>query len=119
MAGALADIVPLAVGVALSPLPILAMLLMLLSEHEIANARAFLIGWAGTLAVLATAALLTGLSVRTSDPSGSVRAAEVVTGIVLLAAAAILWRRRRRPERSASRWLHVLDGITPLRAGAL
>ena len=119
MTGALADIVPLAVGVAFSPLPILALLLMLLSEHEIANARAFVIGWTGTLAALATAALLTGLSFHTSDPSRAVRAAEIATGVVLLAAAAVLWRRGRGSQERASRWLRAFDGITPLRAGAL
>lgn len=114
MAHALADVVPLALGVALSPLPVAALLLMLLSEHEIANARAFVVGWAGTLAVLAGAAAVSGLSFRASDPPPAVHAVELATGVALLAAAGLVWRRRPRTaaERPPSRWLTAVDGIS-------
>lgn len=121
MRHALADVAPLAAGVALSPLPVGALLLMLLSEHEIANARAFVLGWAGTLAVLAGAAAVSGLSFRASDPPPAVHAVELASGVALLAAASVVWRRRTHATagRRQSRWLAAVDGISQPRAFAL
>ena len=60
MGQALGQVLPLAVGVALSPIPIIAVILMLFSERATVNGLAFLFGWivgiAGALAILATIA---------------------------------------------------------------
>src|SRR4051794_24166784 len=119
MAGALSDVIPLALVVALSPLPVLAALLMLLSAHELANARAFLLGWTTSLAAVTTAAVLAGASVHASDPPLLVRAGEGVTGAALLVVAGLAWRGRRRPSLRGSRWLAAVDGITAPRACGL
>src|SRR3954463_1959881 len=119
MAGALSDVIPLALVVALSPLPILVMLLMLLSAHELANARAFLLGWTTSLAAVTTAAVLAGVSLHASDPPSPVRAGEGVTGAALLVVAVLAWRGRRRPSLRGSRWLAAVDGITAPRACGL
>src|SRR4051812_14489744 len=119
MAGALSDVIPLALVVALSPLPILVLLLMLLSAHELANARAFLLGWTTSLAAVTTAAVLAGVSLHASDPPLLVRVGEGVTGAALLVVAVLAWRGRRRPALRGSRWLAAVDGITAPRACGL
>jgi hypothetical protein len=116
MGDAARDVTPLAVGVALSPLPILAFLLMLLSEREVANARAFLAGWVITLASVATLAALVGLDLRSANPPTVIRIAEVASGLALIAAAVVTWRRR---TATAPRWLHAVDAISPGRASVL
>ena len=45
MGQAIGDLLPAAVGVAISPLPIVAVVLMLVSARGRANGPAFLIGW--------------------------------------------------------------------------
>ena len=45
MGRAIGELLPSAVGVAISPLPIVAMVLMLVSAHGRANGPAFLLGW--------------------------------------------------------------------------
>jgi Sap, sulfolipid-1-addressing protein len=121
VARALADVIPLALGVALSPLPILAVLLMLLSRNELGNARAFLVGWTVTIAALAAAAVIASVDVHVSDPPQIFSVAEVATGVGLLAAAVIAWRRRAIAGRAHGepRWLSVVDEISPLRACGL
>jgi hypothetical protein len=112
---ALTDLIPLALGVALSPLPVLALLLMLMSRDELRNGRAFAAGWIGALVGVATASTLVGIHVRASDPPRAIRVAELVTGLILLLAAGIAWRRRRTALR-APRWLLAADAISPMGA---
>jgi hypothetical protein len=52
MGPAIGDVLPLALGVALSPIPIIAVILMLLSPQASKNGPAFLVGWVGGLAVV-------------------------------------------------------------------
>jgi len=121
MTRALTDIIPLAAGVALSPLPIAALLLMLLSEHETANGRAFVLGWIGAVGGLASATVIAQVSFNPSNPPTTVKAAELAIGLVLLAGSAIAWRRRPRTaaEQRSSRWLAATDGISQPGAAAL
>ena len=47
----LGDILPLAIGVAISPVPIIAVILMLFSAKAKSNGLAFLVGWVGALVI--------------------------------------------------------------------
>ena len=61
MGPALGDVLPLAAAVALFPIPVLAIILMLLSPRGATSVPAFLLGWVGGIvAIVAVAALLTG-----------------------------------------------------------
>lgn len=115
--GALNDLVPLAIGVAVSPLPVLAVVLMLLSDRGTPNALGFLAGWAfGLVAVLsATAALGLG-SGGTDTPTWA--AIEVGLGVFLLLLAAVAWSRRPRPGqvREPPRWLEIVERMSPPQA---
>jgi hypothetical protein len=50
MGPAIGDVLPLALGVALSPIPIIAVILMLLSPKAQENGAAFLVGWVAGIA---------------------------------------------------------------------
>ena len=63
-AGSLGSLLPLAIGIAISPIPIIACILMLFSARARANGPAFLIGW------VAGIALVTLLVFRLSEPPG-------------------------------------------------
>ena len=75
MGRAIGELLPSAVGVGISPLPIVAMVLMLVSAHGRANGPAFLLGWvAGVLGAGAILLVVAGAPARTRtalQPTGS------------------------------------------------
>ena len=104
---------PMAVGVALSPLPIAAVVTMLLSARP-NNASAFLLGWTtGILCIGGIVFLIPGLDTARGEPtalSGWVRLA--VGGILLVLA---VWQWRQRPSANdpveAPKAISRLDSI--------
>ena len=52
MGQAISDILPLAIGVMISPIPIIAVILMLFSARARSNGPAFLLGWVVGLTIL-------------------------------------------------------------------
>jgi len=65
---AIGDVLPLALGVAISPIPIIAVILMLLSPKARENGPAFLLGWVAGLAVVSI--LVSALSGNAGIGSG-------------------------------------------------
>jgi hypothetical protein len=123
MASVLGALLPLAVVVALSPVPIVAVILMLLAPRAGGTGVGFLLGWVVGIAGVTTGVLLlTG-----SDPGGrggppSVASwIELVVGASLLLLAARQWWSRPAPgeEPILPGWLAVLDRLTAVRAGGL
>ena len=110
-----------AVGVALSPLPILAMLLVLGGRHPVAHGVAFWIAWTIGIAAptIAFVVLAERVGVR-SDEHTAIAVAEIAIGLAFLSLAARLVFGRR-PDRSGSspRWLEALDRSGPVRSAAL
>jgi hypothetical protein len=121
---AIGDSLPLAIGVAISPVPIIAIILMLLSKRAGANSAAFLVGWVAgiavavsvVVAVAGTATLQTG-----SGPTTTVSWIKIGLGVLLLLAGVRDWRRRPRAGEHPTlpKWLTSIDGITPPKAGGL
>ena len=75
MGQAIGDSLPLAIGVAISPIPIIAIILMLLSKRAGANGTSFLIGWlVGIAAVLSVVVAISGTATlgTSSDPATGV-----------------------------------------------
>jgi hypothetical protein len=121
---AIGDSLPLAIGVAISPIPIIAIILMLLSKRAGANGAAFLIGWFVGIAVVlsATVAIAGSASVGTSaDPTTGVSWVKVVLGVLLLAVGLRDWRARPKGDDAPAlpKWLTTIESITPLKAGGL
>ena len=110
-----------AVGVALSPLPILAMLLVLGGRRPVVHGAAFWIAW--TIGVAAPTIAFVVVAERAhaiDDEHAAIAVAEIAIGVVFLAVAARLaFGRRPEPSDASPRWLDALDRSGPLRAAAL
>lgn len=123
MTEALAEITPIAIAIAISPIPIVAVILMLLSERGVANAAGFLVGWIVALLLVAGVAAALGLSIAHTDddPSLGATVARLVLAAVLLLVAARRWRGRPRhgEEVTPPAWLNTVSNIDTGKATAL
>ena len=110
-----------AIGVALSPLPILAMLLVLGGRRPRAAGSAFWLAW--TLGVAAPTLAFVVAAERTDATdggSGAIAAAEIAVGIVFLAVGVRLVLVPRPPRSDeVPAWLEALDTSGPRRAATL
>jgi len=91
VADALGQSLPIAVGVMVSPLPIVAVVLMLVSGSARANAIAFTLAWFATI------------------------------GVLLLLLAVRQWQGRPRGDAEATTpaWMAAVDAFTPVKAAGL
>jgi hypothetical protein len=117
---AIGQVLPAAVGVALSPFPIIAVVLVLGTPRARPNGLAFAAGWIVGLALVTAVGILVtgGADDPASDASTVVSWVRVVLGVALIAAAGRKWRSRARPgeEPATPAWMASLDGIGPSRA---
>ena len=124
MGSAIGSILPLALGVAISPIPIIAAILMLLTPKAGSTATSFAAGWvlgiAGGYAVLVVIASAAGLDSGSGGNSGTATI-KIVLGVLLLILAAKQWRGRPRPgeEPELPAWLAAIDKVTPAKAFGL
>ncbi|MFZ0041556.1 MAG: GAP family protein [Solirubrobacteraceae bacterium] len=114
MGQAIGQTLPFAVGVAISPVPIIGVVLMLATPRARANGPAFLAGWVGGLAILGTIVLLvsSGASASSSgSPATWVSILKLVVGAALLALAVKDWRGRPRgsDEAALPKWMQAID----------
>ena len=121
---AIGGVLPFAVGVALSPMPIVAMLLMLLTPRARATGTSFLLGWIAGVAVAGAVVLAVLGSAGASDsgaPATWTGWLKVVLGVALLGLAVREWRRRPGPAEEPARppWMAALDSVTPVKAAGL
>ncbi|MGN6241070.1 MAG: GAP family protein [Cellulosimicrobium cellulans] len=123
MGAAIGQSLPVAVGVLISPLPIVAVVLMLVSGRAKANAFSFLVGWFVAVgAVTLLVATLAGAA--TPDDEGPPLWAailKIVLGVLLLLLAVKQWRGRPRAgvEPPAPKWMSAIDAFTPVKAAGL
>jgi threonine/homoserine/homoserine lactone efflux protein len=124
MGEAIGQVLPLGVGVALSPIPIVGVVLMLGTSRARANGLAFTLGWILGLALVGTVVLLVSAGAEASEkgqPADWVNTLKLVLGVVLLGLAVRRWRNRPRageePELPA--WMQTIDRFTNARAAAL
>ncbi len=118
----IADVLPLAVGVLVSPIPIIAIILMLFSPGARSNGPAFLLGWVVGLG--AVSAIVYAIS-NGADVSGSSGASDS-TSVVKMVLGGVLvlmgFRHWRKPPVKAFGLAVVLSAVNPknliLTAGA-
>jgi hypothetical protein len=92
---AIAESLPMAVGVALSPVPIAAVLIMLLTARARTNGPAFLVGWVlGIGAVGLVVFLMPGLETSRGEPTRLAGFARIVLGTLLVALSVRQWSNR-------------------------
>jgi threonine/homoserine/homoserine lactone efflux protein len=99
---AIGGVLPTAVGVAVSPLPIVAVVLMLVTPHGRVNGPAFIVGWWAGLAVVGALVLsLSSGAGASSDgaPATWVSWLKLVLGLLMLLVAARQWRSRPQGDK--------------------
>ncbi|WP_264030882.1 GAP family protein [Cellulosimicrobium sp. SH8] len=123
MGAAIGQSLPVAVGVLISPLPIVAVVLMLVSGRAKANAFSFLVGWFVAVgAVTLLVATLAGAATPDDDgPPLWAAILKIVLGVLLLLLAVKQWRGRPRAgvEPPAPKWMAAIDAFTPVKAAGL
>ena len=110
-------ILPLAIGVAISPIPIIAAILMLLSPRARSTGVGFLLGWLVGVIVAVTVFTLLAAVLPENDPDASKPIAgtiQLILGILLLLLAVRQWRSRpkRGEEPALPKWMSAIDSMT-------
>lgn len=121
MGNAVGDILPLALGVAISPIPIIAVILMLLSPRARTNGPAFLFGWlAGLAAVSIAVTALSGSAGLGSGGGGSATGSliKMLLGLLLVGLSVRDFRNRPRPGEPPPLpgWMRAIDSATAVKA---
>jgi threonine/homoserine/homoserine lactone efflux protein len=118
------DLLPVALGVAISPVPIIAVILMLLAPHAKAASIAFLVGWVAGIAVVVGLVVLVMGPVdgsTSSDPPTWVSVLKLVLGAAVVLLGAKEWRSRPHGGEKATlpKWMSAIDSVTPVKAFGL
>jgi hypothetical protein len=114
----LGPVIAPALGIAISPVSIIAVILLLLSPQARTASLGSLLGWTTGIvaAVTAFALLSVVVPVRVPGVAHTVLAViQLVVGLLLLGLAAVQWHRRSRPDGGARRtpaWMRAIDSAT-------
>ena len=124
MGQGISAVLTFAIGVAISPVPIIAVILMLFSQRARVNGPAFLLGWVVALAALSTVVYVVshdGNVATSSTASDSVSWGKIVLGVALLALARRNWRKRPAPgeQPAMPKWLATVESVSPVKAFGL
>jgi len=117
MGAVIGEILPLALGVAISPIPIIAAILMLLSPRARVTSVGFLLGWVLGIVVAVTVFTLLSsiLPEQDSDASNPAQGTiQLILGALLLLLAVGQWRKRPRRgvEPAMPKWMQAIDKMT-------
>jgi threonine/homoserine/homoserine lactone efflux protein len=121
MGEAIGQMLPTAVGVAISPLPIVAVVLMLVTPRGRVNGAAFVLGWIAGLAIAGAIVLVAAGGANASEdgePATWVSVLKLLLGLgaLLLGARQFRGRPREGEAPEAPKWMRALDAFTPPRA---
>jgi hypothetical protein len=121
---ALGQVLGQAAGIILSPLPIVAVILMLFTARSKVDSLSFLVGWMAGLAIVG--AVVLSLSdaadvTSNSDASNSSGGVSIGLGVLCIVIALRHWRKRPRPGEHPDppKWMARIDGLGPVAALAL
>lgn len=113
---AIGDLLPSAVGVALSPVPIVAVILMLGTPRARTTGSAFAVGWIAGLVIVSIIVLLVagGADDPDSGADTTVSIIKLLLGTLFLALATKQWQARPRPghEPELPGWMAAVDDFT-------
>jgi len=132
------SLLPVALGIVMSPLAIMALVAVLLSDRARQNGVAYLLGWTVAIVVVLAVSLLLfalgGIDDR-GEPPAWTYGVRLLLGVLLALAAVVVYRRgRARVVAMASAvtpsdvveaapqlpgWLHAVASFTPARSAAL
>ena len=116
MGSVIGEILPLAVGIAISPIPIIAVILMLLSPRAKGTSLGFMIGWiAGIVVAIVVFSLLSSvIPQQTGGGSPVAGVIKIILGLLLLFMAFRQWRGRpaKGEEAAMPKWMSAIDSMT-------
>ncbi|MFF3729186.1 GAP family protein [Streptomyces sp. NPDC002476] len=118
MGHAVGDVLGLAAGVTISPLPVVAVILLLTTPRGRLNGALFSVGWILGLALLGAIMLAVGGPGDASankHPAAWVGALKLALGVLLVLLAAHQWRHRPTDPTEARlpKWMAAIDRFTP------
>ncbi|MFQ6854873.1 GAP family protein [Streptomyces sp. 35M1] len=124
MGDAIGQMLASAVGIAISPLPLIAVVLMLATPRGKANGTAFALGWMITLGVITTAVVLAGSGAGADDggtPATWTYWLKLALGALFLLMGAKQWKDRPKEgeEHRMPGWMRAIDTFTPGKAAGL
>ena len=121
MGDAIGQVLSFGVGVAISPIPIVGVILMLATPRARSNGLAFLAGWIAGLAGVGAVVLLVSSGADASDqgaPADWASVLKIVLGALLLGVAVKEWRGRPTSGQEAELpgWMKTIDQFTAAKA---
>jgi threonine/homoserine/homoserine lactone efflux protein len=121
MSEAIGGSLPLALGIALSPVPIIAVVLMLTSRKAKVNGPLFVLGWLIGLGIIGAIVLTlagSGGASESGSPAAWVSWLEIALGILLLLVAVRQFRSRPHGDEQAQmpKWMATIDETSPVAA---
>jgi hypothetical protein len=124
MGQGISEVLPFAIGIAISPIPIIAIILILFSTRARVNGPMFLAGWVVGLSVASTVVyLLTQAANAATDSttSDSISWGKIGLGVVLLGLARRNFAKRPKDGETPElpKWMATVESITPVRAFGL
>lgn len=121
MAEGISAVLTYAIGVAISPVPIIAVILMLFSIRARVNGPMFLAGWVVSLALVSGVVYIASDAsdaATDSTTSDAISWGKIAFGLLFLLFAARQWRSR--PELGVDpempKWMAGIDSFTPVKA---
>jgi threonine/homoserine/homoserine lactone efflux protein len=120
MNGVIGDILPPAVGIAISPIPVIAAILMLLSPKARKTSLGFLVGWVlGIVLGVLVFALLSAIipPATSTEPQPVVGVIHLALGVLLLIVVVRQWRARPKGDAAPPmpKWMTAIDSMTAAR----
>lgn len=121
MGDAIGQMLGSAVGIAISPLPIIVIVLMLSTPKGKANGTAFAVGWVAALAVVSTVLVAVGGAKTGGEPATWVYWLKLAIGVLFLLLAAKQWAGRPKAgqEAKSPAWMATIDSVGPGKAAGL
>ncbi|GAB1331494.1 GAP family protein [Streptomyces sennicomposti] len=124
MGAVLGDVLGFAAGVAVSPLPIIAVILILATPRGRLNGTVFTVGWILGLSVLGAVMLAIASPAGASahkHPATWVGALKLALGLFLVVFGARQWSRRPKNPSQAKlpKWMGTIDRLTPVKVFGL
>jgi threonine/homoserine/homoserine lactone efflux protein len=117
MGSVIGEILPLALGIAISPIPIMAAILMLLSPKAKATSVGFMLGWiCGIVVALIVFVLLASIlpQSESDEPQPIAGMIKILLGVLMLFLALKQWRARPHDdvEPPLPKWMSAIDTMT-------
>lgn len=117
---ALGEVLPLAVGVAFSPLPIIAVILVAMGERGRSAAPAFALGRLVGLALVTTIVVLASdLLYAAADAAGLPAVVKLLLGAALIVLGITKWRPKPGGPAPLPGWMQSIQDATPVRAAGV